>query len=145
MQDPGFPDAILVAVDFSPASRRAVELAFSWTGTETEITLLHVIDTSLAESVESAGIASRAEAIHRMSEQAEKELAILVTEERKTRMEAMIVEGLPFVEIVRIANDLACGLIIMGSHSQASLEGVLFGSTAEKVVRSSRQPVLCVP
>lgn len=145
MQDEGFPDAVLVAVDFSPASRRAVELAVRWTGSETESTLLHVIDTSLADNVESSGVATRAEAIHRMRERAEKELAALVTEERKDRMETMIVEGLPFVEIVRIANDLACGLIIMGSHSQASLEGVLFGSTAEKVVRSSRQPVLCVP
>lgn len=145
MANEAFPDAVLVAIDFSPASRRAVEVAMGWTGPQTEVTLLHVIDTSIAERAERLGIATRAEVAQRMRKQAEADLAALAAEQGEVRVETMIVEGVPFVEIVRIANDLACGLIVMGSHSHGSLEGMLFGSTAEKVVRSSRQPVLCVP
>lgn len=145
MSNETFPDAVLVATDFSPASRRAVQLAMGWTRPDTEVTLLHVIDPGLAGSIERVGIASRGEVMRRMRQQGEQEIAALAAEEGQGRVETMIVEGVPFVEIVRIANDLACALIIMGSHSQSSLEGMLFGSTAEKVVRSSRQPVLCVP
>jgi nucleotide-binding universal stress UspA family protein len=58
----------------------------------------------------------------------------------------MIVEGIPFVEIVKIANDLDCDLVVMGMHrSQPGPTEVLFGSTAEKVLRAARRPVLCVP
>jgi glycine betaine transporter len=139
-----FPEAVLVATDFSPASRRAVQLAAGWTRPPTEVTLLHVLDTALAASVERFGISNRAEAMRHMRERAEAELARIAAEEGAGRAETMIVEGVPFIEIVRIANDIACDLIIIGAHSQASIENLLFGGTAEKVVRSSRQPVLCV-
>ena len=58
----------------------------------------------------------------------------------------MIVEGVPFVEIVKIASDLEVDMIAMGMHTGSSrLDALLFGSTAEKVLRTSRCPVLCVP
>lgn len=140
-----FPDAVLVATDFSPASRRAVQLALSWLRPDTEVTLLHVIDPGIADSIERVGFASREEVMRRMRQQGEQELVALAAEEGQGRVETMVVEGVPFVEIIRIASDLACALIIMGSHSQSTLENVLFGTTAEKVVRGSRQPVLCIP
>lgn len=141
-----FPDAVLVATDFSTSARRALDTALSWRQPSTEVTLLHVVDTELAERVESHGVAARAEAVARMRARAEEQLVMLKQDYAPESFESMIVEGIPFVEIVRLANDLVISLIIVGRYgNRASIEGVLFGSTAEKVVRSARIPVLCVP
>lgn len=141
-----FPDAILVATDFSPSARRALETALSWRQPATEITLLHVIDTQLADKIERSGIRSRSEVITRLRGLAEEQLEITGQEYDAGSFEPMVVEGVPFVEVVRVAADLVISLIVLGAHgNNPTIEGVLFGSTAEKVVRSARLPVLCVP
>ena len=46
----------------------------------------------------------------------------------------------------RVARDLDLPMIVMGVRGRSSPpEELLFGSTAEKVLRGTRVPVLCVP
>ncbi|MEZ4525274.1 MAG: universal stress protein [Desulfobacterales bacterium] len=47
-------------------------------------------------------------------------------------------------EIINYAKTEKMDLIIMGTHGRKGLEKMLFGSVAEKVVRMSPVPVLCV-
>jgi len=47
----------------------------------------------------------------------------------------MILTGTPFLEILRTAKDKEVDLIVVGTHGRTGLDHVLFGSTAEKVVR----------
>jgi nucleotide-binding universal stress UspA family protein len=47
-------------------------------------------------------------------------------------------------EIIRHAEESNMDLIIMGTHGYKGLEKVMFGSVAEKVVRSSPCPVLTI-
>lgn len=136
---------VLVAVDFSECSRRALELAVRMCPAGGDITVLHVIDAGLAAKVEDEGLGSYAEVIARMRERAEREMEALKASAGGP-LESLIVEGLPFAEIGRIAKDLDCDLIVMGAHGRRErTEEILFGGTAEKVVRTSRRPVLCVP
>jgi nucleotide-binding universal stress UspA family protein len=61
-------------------------------------------------------------------------------------IERMVVVGSPFVEILKIARDLDLPMIVMGVRGRSTpTEELLFGSTAEKVLRGTRVPVLCVP
>ncbi|MBI3782289.1 MAG: universal stress protein [Deltaproteobacteria bacterium] len=139
------PEALLVAVDFSSCSHRALATALSWQSDEAEVTVLHVIDGELARSIETAGFGTYAEIVAKMRSAAEQRLAAIKSD-APHRFETMVVEGMPFAEIVRIANDLDCDLIVMGTHGgSARVTQILFGNTAEKVVRASRCPVLCVP
>jgi nucleotide-binding universal stress UspA family protein len=64
----------------------------------------------------------------------------------EVKFERMIVIGIPFVEILKITRDLDLPMIVMGMRGRSvPPEEVLFGSTAEKVLRGSRVPVLCIP
>ena len=47
-------------------------------------------------------------------------------------------------EIIRYADEAGMDLIVMGTHGYKGLEKVMFGSVAEKVVRSSPCPVLTI-
>lgn len=53
-------------------------------------------------------------------------------------------EGEPFVEIIQMAKKESADLIVMGTHGRTGLDHILFGSTAEKVVRKSSCPVLTI-
>ncbi|HSD10880.1 MAG TPA: universal stress protein [Candidatus Binatia bacterium] len=139
------PAAVLVAVDLSACSRRALEAAIAWYSPVAEITAIHVVDVDLARRLDSMGVCSYAQAVTRMRTRAEGELDDI---ERSVagKFERMVVEGVPFAEIIKIAGDLECDLIVIGSRSaEGGIEELLFGSTAEKVLRGARVPVLCVP
>ena len=142
---PAAPQALLVAVDFSPSARRALDLSIAWWGAA-EITALHVVDTTFTARVEAEGLGAATEAIAGMRKRANEEFSWWLQEKGADAFDPMIVEGIPFVEIVKIANDLEVDLIVMGMHRAAlRVDELLFGSTAEKVLRTSGCPVLCVP
>jgi nucleotide-binding universal stress UspA family protein len=84
----------------------------------------------------------------RLREQAEGSFVNILEDidHQGVNIEKMTVVGLPFLEILKIARDLDLPMIVMGvKGSSTPTAEVLFGSTAERVLRGSRVPVLCVP
>ena len=139
------PQALLVAVDFSPSAVRALDLALKWYPSA-EITALHVVDAEFAGRAEGAGLGARQDIIAKLRARANEEFGWLTQEKGAERFDPMIVEGVPFVEIIKLTKDLDADLLLMGSHrASARLDELLFGSTAEKVLRACPCPVLCVP
>jgi len=139
------PDAILVAMDFSPGSLRALDMVLSRRALGADVTLLHVVDTGIVERITRVGLMDEAEVLGRMKSAAEREMEALIAERRLEGVQPMIVQGVPFVEIVKVARDLDLDLIVVGLRGAAGMEHVLFGGTAEKVLRTASRPVLCVP
>lgn len=139
---------ILVPVDFSPTSINAVRVAIGLAAPDGDITLLHVIDEHFLEDAVAAGMGKSDDITARLREQAEANFtsALEGIETGEIEVERMIVVGHPFVEILKIARDLDLPMIVMGVRGRsAEAEELLFGSTAEKVLRGTRVPVLCVP
>ena len=60
----------------------------------------------------------------------------------KTRL--IVVEGVPYEEIVKVAKDENVSLIVMGSHGERGFVEKLLGSTTVRVMRESPVPVLVV-
>jgi nucleotide-binding universal stress UspA family protein len=81
-----------------------------------------------------------------LSEAVEKEMQTLKEKDLKgyPKYECLIVHGTPFLEILRTAKEKNVELIVVGTHGRTGLDHVLFGSTAEKVVRRAPCPVLSV-
>jgi len=78
--------------------------------------------------------------------QARQSLDKLVPNEmrQKVEVEPVIRQGVPFLEIVRVAAERKADLIVMGTHGRTGLAHALMGSVAEKVVRMAACPVLTV-
>ena len=139
---------VLVPVDFSACSVNALRVAIGMAAPEGDVTLLHVIDQQFIDDAVAASLGSSDEIRNRLKEQAEGNFTSMLEgiDVGQVEIEKMIVVGLPFVEILKIARDLDLPMIIMGVRGRSTPpEEVLFGSTAEKVLRGSRVPVLCVP
>ena len=141
------PD-MLVPVDFSECSLNAVRVAVGIAAPDGDLTLLHVIDERFVNDGVAAGLGASDEITARLRERADADFATLLEglETGEVSVERMVVIGVPFVEILKITRDLDLPMIVMGTRGRSvPPEEVLFGSTAEKVLRGARVPVLCVP
>ncbi len=80
------------------------------------------------------------EALHQFSED--------VKQQQKgdgfTTDDIIVQRGNPVEEIIKSAEEHNCDLIVMGTHGQSTLEDVMLGSTARRVIRRSKVPVLVV-
>jgi nucleotide-binding universal stress UspA family protein len=140
---------ILVPVDFSPNSIEAVCFAVNLGDPEGEIYLLHVIDSDFVRRLSEEGFQSEDSAIELLRQRASDRMNEILKEHAQLggRMNSMIVVGKPFAEILRVAVDLDFEMIVLGIHGRhkSDIEQLLFGSTAEKVLRGAAIPVVCVP
>lgn len=139
---------ILVPVDFSPCSVNAVRAAAGIAAPDGDLTLLHVINQDFINDGVAASLGTSEDITARLRERAEIDFTNMLDglDKGEVNIERMIVVGIPFVEILKIARDLDLPMIVMGVRGRSSPpEEVLFGSTAEKVLRGARVPVLCVP
>lgn len=139
---------ILVPMDFSACSVNALRVAVGMAAPKGDLTLLHVVDEEFIDHAVAAGMGTTEDIRQRLKDLADANFNSVLEglETGEVNLERMIVVGLPFVEILKIARDLDLPLIVMGIRGQStSAEELLFGSTAEKVLRGTRIPVLCVP
>jgi nucleotide-binding universal stress UspA family protein len=123
-------------------------VAIGMAAPEGDVTLLHVINQEFIDDAVAASLGTSEEIRNRLKEQAEASFSSMLEgiDAGHVNIEKMIVIGLAFVEILKIARDLDLPMIIMGVRGRSTPpEELLFGSTAEKVIRGSRVPVLCVP
>ena len=140
---------ILVPIDFSPGSLQALDYALAMVDPGGEVYLLHVIDAEFLARVSDEGFCDAETARAQLQRKTEEQLQKIARKSSllNVRLESMVVVGKPFAEILRIAADLHFSLIVMGirGRHQGGIEEILFGSTAEKVLRAARIPVVCVP
>ncbi len=64
--------------------------------------------------------------------------------ENSLQVTGKILTGYAAEEIIKYANENNIDLIVMGTHGRKGIDRILFGSVAEKVVKSSYIPVLTI-
>ncbi len=136
---------ILCPIDHSDCSKEALKYAVTFAmKDEAKLYLMHIID-----------IRSFNDSVVAMSQQVpdEETLELLriklldcIPEEIRDDMnvEAIVVQGIPFAEIISTAREKDIDMIVIGSHGRTGLKHMMLGSVSEKVVRKAPCPVLTV-
>jgi nucleotide-binding universal stress UspA family protein len=134
-------DKILVAVDHSPMSERAVEAARDLALlSKGEVWVLHVREYEMGSK---AGVLPPRETAAEADAEVAASVEIL-TEGGVTAhgLVKKTMYGHAAREIVADAIELGCGVIVMGSRGRGDLAGLVLGSTAHKVIHLTDRPVL---
>lgn len=138
---------ILVPVDFSVNSKRALKYAVEFAKIfDGSLTLMYVVEPLVYPPDFSFGQIGYPNIEDEVTRRAEQELQALVDEHigGEVATEKVVVSGKPFYEIIDYASENDIDLIIIATHGASGVEALLFGSTAEKVVRKADCPVLVV-
>lgn len=140
---------LLVAVDFSDCSRRALRKAAEMVSDpQGRIIVLHVIDQRFVQECIRRKLAEPKQIKDTLFIEAKAQLNQFLREEGLDgdHVKAVLCEGFPHQEIARQAEKYKVDMVVMGSCGMVGdTEAIFFGGTAEKVLRFISRPVLCVP
>ncbi len=134
---------ILVAIDFSSSSERALELAMKLAATfEAKLTLLHVWEIPTYPYM--SFVLSSTEFLRSVESAAEQRMRDVLREVQKAlpAAQSRLKMGVPWEQILATAKEEQADVIMMGTHGRRGVKHVLLGSVAEKVVRLAPVPVL---
>ncbi len=129
-------DSILMPTDFSTAAEEAESVIKALSEHANKIVLASVVDEGESE-----------EEIEELRKKASRQLEELGEScsiscpEVKVRIET----GIPSKHIKTIAEEEDITLIVLGMRGKGGVEGLVLGSTAETVARTSKRPVLLIP
>jgi len=140
-------DKILTAIDFSENSELAFDYAITMaTQFNSELTIMHVIN----EPIDLRGFYVPHISFEQLEKEIEEGAAKMMETFCSTKLgsftnyKSVLVSGIPYEEITRKAEEIGASLIILGTHGRTGLDHILFGSTAERVVRSAACPVMTI-
>lgn len=137
---------ILCPVDFSEASphiaRTAREFALKF---DAEVVVLYVAPSMIQYEIFDLPAASLPQLVGDIVTGAEKTMSDFVTTNfQGLKASGKVVSGDAADAIVTMAEEEKADLIIMATHGRQGINRLLFGSVAEKVVKSSPVPVMTI-
>jgi universal stress protein A len=139
---------ILAPTDFSEMSDRCVEGAAELARIlGSEIILFHAVEP-IVMAGDLFGASAMVNVMDEVQSAARQGLALRLKrlqKKRGVRCRSVLVNGTAALAIVDAAIRLRADLIMMATHGRSGLSHLFLGSVAERVVRSSRCPVLTVP
>lgn len=138
---------LVVPVDFSPLSKRALRAALEWARlVPAEVHVLHVIPEYDVESAFNIPLPEHEEVEALADRWADRAFGRYLAGERTEglRLVREVRFGKPARTICDYATEIGADLIVIASHGRSGFERAVFGSVAEKVLRLSVQPVLVV-
>ena len=139
---------ILYPTDFSESSLEAMKYAVSFARDyKARLVLMHVVNEQIfSEGLNLPRLAAPEALEQELVAEATRQMRTLIPADVRAGVdvEHVILRGMPFLEIIRYAKANEVDLIVIGTHGRSGMEHIIFGSTAEKVVRKAPCPVLSV-
>jgi len=136
---------IVIATDGSENSKKAISYGIGIAKLSgATVHTLYVVDTSAFSSIPmDGGWEEMYEVLKKEGEKAVSEVREL-GEASGVNVRDVILEGHPSSEIITFAENNDADIIVVGTLGKTGLDRFLMGSVAEKVMRSSKIPVLIV-
>ena len=139
---------ILCPTDFSETSAEALKYAISLArSTQSKLILMYVVNQKMFTEGMSLARVSSPEALGKeMADEARRRLKTIIPVEEREGLdwETNIRSGNPAEEVIRYARENDVDMIVMGTAGHSGIERMMFGSTAEKVLRSAHCAVVSV-
>jgi nucleotide-binding universal stress UspA family protein len=133
-------ETILVPLDFSAHSRRALQYAIDLAGQlGSSLHLLHALHVPVDVRLTGDGWADLRQAPLEGLQICMGEVAAA-----GLKCETHLSDEYPATAIVQLAEEVGADLIVMGSRGLSGIKHVLLGSVAERTIRSAPCPVLTV-
>jgi nucleotide-binding universal stress UspA family protein len=135
---------LLLATDFSAASAAAFRTSLSLCDQfGASLYVLHVVDSASCSRPESGGLLIDLDSFYR---DAAVSVGALIDEARRAGVacEGALVTGRAHNGILDVLNSQSCDLVVLGTRAIRGFEHLVFGPTAEAVIRNGRRPVLTV-
>jgi nucleotide-binding universal stress UspA family protein len=139
--------SILVPIDFSVHSKNALKYAVPMARQfGASLHLVYVVEPTIYPADLGFGQVVLPGVEDELREKGAEELQALIEREIGSRVKASsaVRTGSPHHEILREAEDRGVDLIVVATHGHSGMEHILFGSTADRIVRHARCPVLTI-
>ncbi len=142
---------IMVACDFSEYSKQALMYAAELAEIlKANLIVIHVINQRDVDAVQQATVfspdISLDEFLKRQTENRSKRIDKLIEETTTPHLPVnkIIKIGIPFSELIHAIEEEGADLVVMGPKGRSNLNGILFGTTAEKMSRHCPVPLLSI-
>ncbi len=138
-------ERLLCPVDFSPASMRALDYALSLAQeANAHLTVLYVLENVFGPVSAGDVTFDAASYMRYLTDDARERLSAAIPKEARAWCEVQerVVAGVPYREVLRLAEEDDTHLIVMGVHGRNAIDMMFFGSTTNHVVRDAKCPVL---
>jgi len=142
-----FIKRILVPIDFSAHSKRALRHALSLAAQfGASLHLLYVVEPTVYPADLGFGQVVYPSIEEELGEKGAVELKNMIAQEIPESIKATsgVRTGKPHQEILLEAQEKDVDLIVVATHGHTGVEHMLFGSTAERIVRNAKCPVLTI-
>ncbi len=148
---------VLIALDFDPTAQKVAEFGYNMANAmNAEISLLHVIaDSAYYSSMDYSPIVgflgfneidfSKFSKVGELKSATQNYLDKVKQKLGDEKIKTCIREGDFAHGILDEAKKTHADFIVMGSHSRSWLSEILMGSVTEKVLRSTKVPLLIIP
>lgn len=138
--------SILCPIDFSDASAGALRYAAAISAHfESQLIVLTVEDPLLTEAFDlGTGVEWSPEDCRREMRQFAAR-TFRSASSIPANLEYEVAVGKPAAEILRVARERSCDLIVISTHGLTGTRKLFFGSTTERVLRETTRPVLVTP
>jgi len=152
------PYTLLVGVDFSELSDRALHEAFAQASQRegSEVHVLSVLPVDNEDSAYAVAVYAASDerpllaaGLQKLRAHVDEELKKFGSARPGTPLHFSVISHAVIDSaahaIVQLASQLSADLIVIGTHNRKGLDRLLLGSVAEGTVRSARCPVLVIP